>query len=65
MRQVLNKMERVPQEELQPVCRGRHFDSDTGECTFFKKEKLDQCSKYPHCMLKVGEPVLRLKVKIK
>ena len=58
-------MMRVADEDLQPVCQGNHFDFDTGECKLFvkdEKEHLHQCSKYPYCALKVGEPVLRILV---
>ena len=57
------KIERVPQEELQSVCSGNHFDFDTGECklTLNEKKGPEQCSKYPHCMFKIGEPVLRMR----
>ena len=56
-------MERVPKQDLHQVCGGNHFDFDTGECTFFEKGEdgqLVQCGKYPHCMLKVGEPILMI-----
>jgi len=53
----MKKLRVVSDDELQPVCQNNFYDFDTGLCHHGSGKY--PCSAYPHCMLKVGFPVLR------